>query len=95
MKDGADLKEDARVVINRDGGPNGTYEINIKKVQSGDAGSYSVVASNSFGKEECTAAMTVKGNYILAVLPTLIFYQNVKRTFLTTIYFYVKSICVI
>merc|ERR1719210_3036057 len=60
MKDGADLKEDARVVINRDGGPNGTYEINIKKVQSGDAGSYSVVASNSFGKEECTAAMTVK-----------------------------------
>ena len=76
MKDGADLKEDARVVINRDGGPNGTYEINIKKVQSGDAGSYSVVASNSFGKEECTAAMTVKGNYILAVLPTLIFYQT-------------------
>ena len=46
MKDGAELKEDGRVIVNRDGGPNGSYEIIVKKVAAGDAGSYSVVASN-------------------------------------------------
>ena len=61
LKDGAKLAEDARVVINRDGGPNGTYEITIKKVQAGDAGTYSVVASNDFGKAECSAKIGVKG----------------------------------
>lgn len=60
-KDGVDLKEDARVTVNRDGGPNGSYEIIIKKVQSDDAGSYTAVASNNFGSEECVAAVTVKG----------------------------------
>ena len=68
MKDGADLKEDARVVVNRDGGPNGTYEIIVKKVQTGDAGSYTCVASNSFGSEECVGTVTVKGWVILFVL---------------------------
>ena len=68
MKDGADLKEDARVVINRDGGPNGTYEIIIKKVQTGDAGSYTCVASNSFGNEECVGTVTVKGWVIFVIL---------------------------
>ena len=61
LKDGAKLTEDARVVINRDGGPNGSYEITIKKVQAGDAGTYSVVASNDFGKAECSAKIGVKG----------------------------------
>ena len=60
-KDGVDLKEDSRVTVNRDGGPNGSYEIIIKKVTSGDAGSYSAKASNDFGAEECVAAVTVKG----------------------------------
>lgn len=55
--------EDARVAVNRDGGPNGTYELIIKKVQSGDAGSYTAVASNSFGSEESIAAVTVKGTW--------------------------------
>lgn len=63
-KDGVDLKEDSRIVVNRDGGPNGSYEIIIKKVGSGDAGSYSAVASNDFGKEECVAAVTVKGKLV-------------------------------
>jgi len=60
MKDGAELKEDGRVIVNRDGGPNGSYEIIVKKVAAGDAGSYSVVASNSAGKEESVATVTVK-----------------------------------
>ena len=64
MKDGKPLAEDARVVINRDGGPNGSYEITIKKVQAGDAGTYSVVSSNDFGKADCSAKMEVKGTYI-------------------------------
>ena len=57
------MAEDARVAVNRDGGPNGTYEIIIKKVQAGDAGSYTAVASNNFGSEESIAAVTVKGSY--------------------------------
>ena len=61
FKDGVDLKEDGRITVNRDGGPNGSYEIVIKKVQAGDAGSYTAAASNSFGTEECVAAVTVKG----------------------------------
>ena len=61
LKDGAPLVEDARVVINRDGGPNGSYEITIKKVQAGDAGTYSVVASNDFGKADCSAKIGCKG----------------------------------
>ena len=32
MKDGADLKEDSRVVVNRDFAPHGSYEITIHKV---------------------------------------------------------------
>ena len=60
-KDGADLKEDSRIVVNRDGGPNGTYEIIIKKVQTSDAGSYTAVATNSNGAEESSATVTVKG----------------------------------
>lgn len=63
LKDGVDLKEDSRIIVNRDGGPNGSYEIIIKKVQSGDAGSYTAVATNSSGSEECVAAVTVKGKY--------------------------------
>ena len=51
MKDGAELKEDGRVIVNRDGGPNGSYEIIVKKVAAGDAGSYSVVASNRWKKD--------------------------------------------
>ena len=46
LKDGVELKEDGRVTVNRDGGPNGSYEIIIKKVSSGDAGSYTAVATN-------------------------------------------------
>ena len=56
------MAEDARVVVNRDGGPNGSYEITVKKVQAGDAGTYSAVASNNFGKAECAAKVGVKGN---------------------------------
>jgi len=60
LKDGAELKEDGRVTVNRDGGPNGSYEIIIKKVSSADAGAYTAVATNSSGSEECVAAVTVK-----------------------------------
>ena len=63
FKDGVDLKEDGRIAVNRDGGPNGSYEIVIKKVKSSDAGSYTAAASNSFGTEECVAAVTVKGSF--------------------------------
>ena len=55
------MAEDARVAVNKDGGPNGSYEITIKKVQAGDAGTYSVVATNSFGKAECSAKIGCKG----------------------------------
>ena len=58
---GKPLAEDARVAVNKDGGPNGSYEITIKKVQAGDAGTYSVVATNSFGKAECSAKIGCKG----------------------------------
>ena len=68
LKDGAPLAEDARVVVNRDGGPNGSYEITVKKVQAGDAGTYSAVASNNFGKAECAAKVGVKGNHIMKIL---------------------------
>ena len=61
LKDGKPLAEDARVAVNKDGGPNGSYEITIKKVQAGDAGTYSVVATNSFGKAECSAKIGCKG----------------------------------
>lgn len=59
-KDGVDLKEDSRVTVNRDCAPHGSYEIVIHKVQSADAGSYTAVASNSLGTEECVAAISVK-----------------------------------
>ena len=45
-----------------------TYEIIIKKVQTGDAGSYTCVASNSFGNEECVGTVTVKGWVIFVIL---------------------------
>ena len=61
LKDGKPLAEDGRVAVNKDGGPNGSYEITIKKVQAGDAGTYSVVATNSFGKAECSAKIGCKG----------------------------------
>ena len=62
MKDGAALKEDGRVSVNRDAGPNGSYEITIKKVEAGDAGTYSVKATNNFGNAECSAKVGCKGN---------------------------------
>jgi hypothetical protein len=34
LKDGKPLAEDARVAVNKDGGPNGSYEITIKKSAS-------------------------------------------------------------
>ena len=73
FKDGIDLKEDVRIFVNRDGGPNGSYEIVIKNVQSGDAGTYTAIASNSFGKEECIASITVIGiipDHMLYYIPT-------------------------
>ena len=57
-------------MINRDGGPNGSYEITIKKVQAGDAGTYSVVSSNNFGKAECSAKIGVKGIRIFFICIT-------------------------
>ena len=62
LKDGAALKEDGRVSVNRDAGPNGSYEITIKKVEAGDAGTYSVKATNNFGAAECSAKVGCKGN---------------------------------
>ena len=70
LKDGKPLAEDARVAVNKDGGPNGSYEITIKKVQAGDAGTYSVVATNSFGKAECSAKIGCKGKNF----PTSVFF---------------------
>ena len=55
------MKEDARVKVNRDAGPNGSYEITIKKVETTDAGTYSVKATNSFGEAECAAKVGCKG----------------------------------
>ena len=81
FKDGVDLKEDGRIAVNRDGGPNGSYEIVIKKVKSGDAGSYTAAASNSFGTEECVAAVTVKGRFsflfalFITAFPTLFLFR--------------------
>ena len=40
MKDGAELKEDSRVVVNRDFAPHGSYEITIHKVRSIEIGKY-------------------------------------------------------
>ena len=62
LKDGTALKEDGRVSVNRDAGPNGSYEITIKKVEAGDAGTYSVKATNNFGAAECSAKVGCKGN---------------------------------
>ena len=62
LKDGAELKEDARVTVNRDHGPNGSYEIVIHKVEAGDAGNYSAVATNDFGKADCSAKIGCKGD---------------------------------
>ncbi len=61
FKDGVELKEDARVTVNRDHAPHGSYEVVIHKVNSGDAGSYTAAATNSHGTEESIAAVTVKG----------------------------------
>ena len=61
MKDGAELKEDSRVVVNRDFAPHGSYEITIHKVGDADAGQYSAIASNTVGKEECSCQVSVKG----------------------------------
>ena len=60
MKDGAELKEDSRVVVNRDFAPHGSYEITIHKVGDADAGQYTAVASNTVGKEECSCQVSVK-----------------------------------
>lgn len=61
MKDGAELKEDSRVVVNRDFAPHGSYEITIHKVGDADAGQYTAVATNTVGKEECSCQVSVKG----------------------------------
>ena len=63
MKDGAELKEDSRVVVNRDFAPHGSYEITIHKVGDADAGQYTAVASNTVGKEECSCQVSVKGEF--------------------------------
>ena len=76
MKDGKPLAEDARVAVNKDGGPNGSYEITIKKVQAGDAGTYSVVATNSFGKAECSAKIGCKGTIFQLQFLHIAFYLN-------------------
>ena len=64
MKDGAELKEDSRVVVNRDFAPHGSYEITIHKVGDADAGQYSAIASNTVGKEECSCQVSVKGVFV-------------------------------
>ncbi len=61
FKDGAELKEDGRVTVNRDFAPHGSYEVVIHKVCATDAGSYSATANNVSGADECSAAVTVKG----------------------------------
>lgn len=66
FKDGVDLVEDARVTVNRDCAPHGSYEIVLHKVAAGDAGSYSALATNSVGSEECMAAVSVKGKKYLS-----------------------------
>ena len=71
MKDGAELKEDSRVVVNRDFAPHGSYEITIHKVGDADAGQYSAIASNTVGKEECSCQVSVKGVLIVFELDLL------------------------
>ena len=80
------MVEDARVVINRDGGPNGSYEITIKKVQAGDAGTYSVVATNNFGNADCSAKIGVKGNNYLHSEKNDRFYKFQLKKFSVTLF---------
>ncbi len=47
--------------VNRDFAPHGSYEVTIHSVTESDAGSYSAVATNTVGTEECSSAVTVKG----------------------------------
>ena len=63
MKDGAELKEDSRVVVNRDFAPHGSYEITIHKVGDADAGQYTAIASNTVGKEECSCQVSKVVDY--------------------------------
>ena len=55
------MKEDDRVKVNRDFAPHGSYELTIHSVEAADSGSYSALASNNAGQEECCCAVTVKG----------------------------------
>ena len=85
LKDGKPLAEDARVAVNKDGGPNGSYEITIKKVQAGDAGTYSVVATNSFGKAECSAKIGCKGKIFQLQFFSYPIFSNIKQQYNKTI----------
>ncbi len=49
------------MTVNRDFAPHGSYEVTLHGVEPGDAGSYSALASNTVGQEECTCGVTVKG----------------------------------
>jgi len=60
FKDGAEIKEDSRVSINRDHAGHGSYELTIHKVADTDAGMYKAVAENSHGKAETEAKVGIK-----------------------------------
>jgi serine/threonine protein kinase len=60
MKNGVEVKEDSRVSVNREHAGHGSYELVIHKVQEGDAGDYSAVATNSHGSATSEAKVGVK-----------------------------------
>ena len=67
MKDGAELKEDSRISVNRENAGHGSYELVIHKVQDSDAGNYSAVATNTHGTDSSEAKIGVKGELSISV----------------------------
>ena len=61
MKDDVVLTSTEHVVIESDAST-GQYTLTIVAATADDAGQYTVVASNQFGKSQCTATLLVQGS---------------------------------
>lgn len=63
LKDGEEVRADARIKIQRDTQRCETYSLTVNLVKEGDAGLYEVKASNNFGSASSQSKVTVLSEY--------------------------------